>query len=118
MSMDKFASATIEDIMRDPKKFGAPTFEEFSRNPAAYRARTQNIFDAADNGSQILKMVKRHRYEINGYKCDSLEEVERVALSEGLRPEDLEMKPEIIDLGGQWCDILVRFRSVKKEPEL
>ena len=116
--MNHFADADIEDIMRDPKKYGAPTFEEFSRNPWRYRKQMTNVFDIADRGSQILGMVQDHKYEFIGskktYKCDSLEEVERVAIQEGCGVDDLEMKPEIIPLGGGLADILIRFRKKQR----
>lgn len=111
-----FANATVEDIARDPRKYGAPTFEEYVRNRHRFQARTSNLFDVADNGTSNLKMMlKDYRYEIDGYKCDSLEEVERVARSQGYSEHDLEMRPEIIPLGGGWCDILVRFCAKSKE---
>jgi hypothetical protein len=110
-----FANATLEDIAKDPRKYGAPTYEEYVRNRSRYQAQTANLFDVADNGTSNLKMVlKGYRYEIDGYKCDTLEEVERVAKSQGYSEEDLEMLPEVIPLGGGWCDILVRFRHKPK----
>jgi hypothetical protein len=106
--------ANAEDI-KEAVKLGAPTFEEYCKNPK-WRERLygkpDQLFGAVDRGSENLQLyVQKHRYQLDGYECKSLEEVERVALSQGLDPWKLKIQPELVDLGGRKCDLLVRFFS-------
>lgn len=101
----------------DLTAWGAPTFEEFCRNPEKWRGREDDSLASADVGSQTLKgMVKKHIYEIEGYRCKSLEEVERVARNQGIPIRELDYRPELIPIGAGKCDILVKFVS-KQERE-
>lgn len=104
----------IDNIFSDPHKFGLPTLEEFQKNPDLWRVREDDKLIWADKGSSILnKYVSTQEYEFSGYRCKSLEELERVVLSEGYKLSDLEFQPHIIPDVGRKCKILVRFRINK-----
>lgn len=101
----------MEDIVADPTKYGAPTFEEFRRSPERFLGRQDQILSSADKGSKFLNNVQRHIYEIEGYRCKTIEEVERVAASQGIPLRELDYRPELIPQGGGRADILVKFVS-------
>lgn len=87
-----------------------PSFEEFCKNRDKYLGREDDRFAEADAGANNLKKyTQRHIYEIEGYRCKTLEEVQRVANNQGIPIKSLDYRPEIIPLGGGKCDILVRF---------
>lgn len=111
MGIDKFKDAQMDDIMSDPSKYGAPTFEEFRSNPEKWLGRDDDKFVSADKGSQVLSNVRKHIYEIEGYRCKTLEEVEKIAASQGIPLRSLDYRPELIPLGGGQADILVKFVS-------
>lgn len=90
-------------------EFSIPSLEEFSKNPDKYRANQEQKFIEVDEGSQNLKNVQRHIYEIEGFRCKNLEEVQKVAKNQGIPFTELDYKPEIMPMGGGKCDILVRF---------
>jgi len=110
---------TIDDIMQDPHKFGAPTFDEYCRDRDKYQGRWDDTFSAIDQGSRLglQNHLTRMKYEIDGIRCDSLEEVEKRAIDLGLDLSiamtngDLSFHPEVQDQGGQRCEIMVRFFS-------
>ena len=87
---------TIEDLWNDPAKYGLPTFEQFAENPEILRAKATQVLADADAGStQLNRLVKKHYYFIDGYRCNSIEEVERIALNQGYDLSKLQMKPEL-----------------------
>lgn len=106
------SSRAEEELMENPNKFGAPTFEEFKRNREKYLGKPghHDVFASIDRGSKNLsKYVKRHKYEILGFRTTKLEEIERIA-SENNIPLG-EFTAECIPQGGGTCDILVKFIS-------
>lgn len=111
MGIENFTEADMEDIKANPAKYGAPTFEEFKRNPEKWTGRHDDLLSSADKGSQILKGVQKHIYEIEGYRCSTLEEVEKIAASQGIPIRSLDYRPELIPLGGGKANILVKFVS-------
>lgn len=108
-----FAESTdVEEVFENPHKFGMPTFEEFAKNSEKYLGREDDAFAQIDQGSKNLdRHVQRHIYEIEGYRCKSLEEVEKVARSQGISLGALDYQPQVMPLGGGKCDILVKFVS-------
>lgn len=108
----------IEEIMSDPTAYGLPTFEEFAKNSEKYLGRDDEKLGLADAGSRNLeKHVQRHIYEIEGYRCKTLEEVERIAKSQGIPLRELDYQPMVQPTGGGKCDILVRFVSKAKREQ-
>lgn len=106
----------FNDVMDNPKKFGLPTLEEYSKNPEYWRRKLfggrDHLFDAIDKGSKHLSgYVISHIYELDGYRCKGLEEVESVARSQGLDPWSMRFTVEVLDRGGKKCDLLVQFTS-------
>lgn len=98
------------ELTPELKALGAPTFQEFVKNRDKWMGKDDEKLGLADTGSQILKKhVKKHIYEIEGYRCKNLEEVERVAKSQGIPVSELDYRPEIMPMSGRKCDILVKF---------
>lgn len=116
-SRDKFElweSATTQDIMEQPEKFGAPTLEQFRKKRDFYQKNHNSVFGRIDTGGKITnRFTKKQKFEIDGYRCNTLEEVERVARDMGLNLDAIakEYKAEFIPLGGGQADVLVRFMS-------
>jgi hypothetical protein len=104
----------IDLIWDNPHKFGMPTFEEFCKDPDKWRQKEDEQFALADKGSSILKhYVTKQIYEIDGYRCRSLDEVDKIAKSQGYSLDQLEFSPVIIPDVGRKCKLLVRFRIRK-----
>lgn len=112
-ALQKVAEAKdVSEVLENPHAFGMPSFEEFAQNPEKYMGRDDDKFSQADAGSQALgKHVQRHIYEIEGYRCKNLEEVERVARSQGIPLRELDYQPEVIPTGAGKCNLLVKFVS-------
>lgn len=89
---------------------GLPSFEEFKRNRNKWIKQEDEDFGLVDQGPQSIKRcVQKHIYEIEGYRCKSLEEVERVAASQGIPIHELDYRPQLIPMGAGKCDVLVKF---------
>lgn len=100
----------------DLKAMGVPTFQEFEKNPDKYRekfyGREDDTLAWDDKGSTMLKdKVKKHIYEVEGYKCKTLEDVQRVAHNMGYKMNELKVIREIVPHAGGWCDIRVKYLS-------
>jgi hypothetical protein len=103
----------MDDIMQDPHKYGAPTFEEFKRNPDKWRVANDQILQSVTGGSSTISNIKAQHYEIAGYKCKSLEEVERVARDEGISLKDLDMYPQLDKTTGGKLEVFIKFEKKK-----
>jgi len=102
----------FEEILQDPTKFGAPTFEEFSRCPEKYLGRDDDALSSVDNVDSCLKnRMKKVRFEIEGFRCRTIEEVERVALANGIPVRELDYTGHLIPQGGGEFDVLIKFIS-------
>jgi hypothetical protein len=106
----------MDDISDYLKKVGFPTFEEFSRNVEKYTGRDDDRLAEVDQGhtGHLATVVKKQTYEIEGYKCRTLEEVERIAKEKGIPLKELDYRPQLIPLGAGKADVLVRFISKSK----
>lgn len=92
------------------KELGAPSFEDFKKNREKWVGKDDDNLGQVDAGSQnINRYVQRHVYEIEGYRCETLEEVERVARNQGIPVRELDYKPEVLPQSGYKCDLLVKF---------
>lgn len=115
MAIERLREIDVNDILADPHQFGMPTFDEFKKNPEKWLGRDDELLSSADVGCDRIKnVVKRHIYEIEGYRTRKLEEVERIAESQGIPLKQLDYRPQIIPLGGGYCDILVKFVSKRE----
>lgn len=111
MSKD-ISTATFDELMADPAAYGLPTFDQFAKNPNLFIDRDDERFIEVDRGSKNLdRHVQRHIYEIEGYRCGTLEEVERIANAQGIPLRELDYRPQVIPQGGGKCDLLVKFVS-------
>lgn len=98
-----------DDIFENPKKYGCPTFEEYKRNREKYLGH-YDMLGYIDKGSaNLAKYVQKHKYEIEGYRFDKLEQVEAFAKDWNIPLQDF--TAECIPQGGGKCDILVKFIS-------
>ncbi len=105
------AESTAE-IFDNPEDFGMPTFDEFCRNREKYMGRDDDRLTEVERGSVTMRnSVKRHVYELEGYRCHSLEEVERVALNQGIQLRELDYRPQVVQAGAGKFDLIVKFVS-------
>lgn len=100
------------EIFDRPEDFGMPTFDEFSKNREKYMGRDDDRLMEVERGSQSMRRnVSRHIYEIEGYRCRSLEEVERIAKEMGINLRELDYRPQVQQASAGKVDLLVRFVS-------
>lgn len=101
----------MSDLVSNPHDYGFFTFDEFCKNRAKIMGpgAEEDALASVANGGIFNKYTKRHRYEIAGYRCKTLEEVQRVSKSQGIPIHDF--KATIIDQGCGKGDILVKFMS-------
>lgn len=105
-------SATTQDIMENPDKFGAPTFDMFKSHRDKYIENHNQNFGRIEQGGAVAnRYTKKQIYEIEGYRCKTLEEVERVANSMGINLKKMKYTAEFLPLGGGQADVLVKFMS-------
>ena len=108
----KIEDATWEEFSTNPEAFGFPSLERWKTEREKYLGREDDTLASADKGSTLLsKSVKRHVYEIEGYRCKNLEEVERVAREQGINLKALDYRPQLVQAGAGKYDIIVRFVS-------
>lgn len=109
---DKIEDATWEEFSANPEKFGFPTFDRWEKEREKFISRDDDILASADKGSELLsRSVKRHVYELEGYRCKNLEEVERVAREQGINLKGLDYRPQLVQAGAGKYDVIVRFVS-------
>lgn len=104
---------SLKEVIANPKKYGAPTFEEFVSNREKWIGRDDDELISADKGSQEIfkKFIRKQIYKIKRYRSEKLEEVERIALSEGLQLKDLEYRVQMLPVGGGKWDALIEFKT-------
>lgn len=113
----KFARGGMDEILSNPNAFGAPTFEQFKQNKQKYLGSDEQTLENVDKGSfNLREVVDRYVYEIEGFRCKTLEEVERIASDYGIPIKDLDYRPELLPQGGGKAKMLVKFVS-KNERE-
>lgn len=101
-----------KDTIDTLAKMGAPTFEEFKRHRERYMGRDDDVLSSVDSAGTMIKgYLKRVVYELEGYRCKSLEEVERVAASQGIPLSQLEYRAVCVPQSSYTCDVLVKFMS-------
>jgi len=116
----KLSEATFHEIVENPKSYGMPTFDEFVKNPDLLNGREDERLQEVERGSiNLNRVVKRYIYEIEGYRCRSLEEVERIAKSMGLNLREMDYQPQMETNTGGKFDIKVKFvsKSERKKRE-
>ena len=109
---------TLDDIAQNPKAYElalgvpVPTFDEYAKNPEKYRGRRDEILESAQNGPELLRKVTgKIYYYVGGYKVDSIEKAERVALDMGWDISQMQMKPNLDNAGGGKFDVHVHFEN-------
>lgn len=107
-----FSNVDINDLAENPEKFGAPTFEQFKKNREKYLGKDDSTLAIVDKGSNNLSgILEKYVYEIEGFRCKNLEEVERIAGDYGINLRDLDYRPELIPQGGGKAKMLIKFVS-------
>ena len=105
-------NVTFEEFSANPEAYGFPSFERYQKERDKFVGHEEEILASADKGSTNLsRTVSRHVYEIEGYRCKNLEEVERIAKSQGIDLRALDYRPELIQAGAGKFDIIVKFIS-------
>lgn len=111
-------TTTLAEVAADPTKYGAPTPEEFMRNREKYTVRKDHLLAAADDGSKLEGLKRRlgtTYWEIDGYRMDTPEQIERYCKDEGLNPgTDLDFRPYLIEGVSGKIDVVNRFHRKKK----
>ncbi len=109
---EMWESATTHDLQNNPLKYGAPTLKNFIKRLDYYRNGYEKTFGRVDKGGAIAnKFTKKQIFEIEGYRCKTLEEVERVAGDMGLDLDALKYQGHCLPLGGGSADMLIKFIS-------
>lgn len=104
----------FKEVIENPRAFGCPTFEEFENARTKYMGKSDDVLASAEHGSDLFrKFVRKQKYLIKGYEAKTTEEVERIALSEGMVIKDLEYIPQMIDIGGGKWDVHVHVMEKK-----
>ena len=85
----------LEMVLNNPSKYGLPTFDEFCKKPELLLGRDDEQLGSVDGGSKFVKEISKHVYFLEGYKCENLEEVERMAGNMGYAIRDLDWIPEL-----------------------
>jgi hypothetical protein len=103
---------STDDIYENPADYGAPTFEEFKRNREKYMGRDDDALASVSAGGEVSnRFTNKHIYEIEGYRCKSLEEVERVAREQGIPLRSLDFRAMLIPQGAGKGNLLIKFVS-------
>lgn len=103
---------SIDDLYDNPHDFGIPTFEEFRKNKEKWLGRDDDTLACVSKGGEgANRDTHRHIYEIEGYRCKTLEEVERVAREQGIPLRSLDFRPIIIPQGAGKRNLLIKFIS-------
>ena len=97
-------------LIQRPGDYGFCTFEEFRKNKDKWRANPEAGLVSVENAGTLFKgRIRKVKYELEGYPCDSLEAVQAQAKVMGFMDKDLVSFPVPHNhLAGKF-DILVRF---------
>jgi hypothetical protein len=100
----------VDDLIDNPGKYGLPTFQEFAKNPAKWKQGVEELFEIVDRGStQLNRLIIKHEYRILGYKCKTLEEVQRIMNAEGVSLNDCEIKGDLKEESAGKFKVVVDF---------
>src|SRR6185437_3856001 len=105
-----------EEIYTNPNKFGMPTLHEYVKiRDEKMRKQRLALLESIDRGAHNLHKIKKYKFYIGNYQCSSLEQVERIAQEMGVdiygMDGTLPYKAEVVDNGGLYGEIIVRFFS-------
>ena len=115
MTINSAVPDDFEEFCKFGDKYGFCTFEQFAQNPDKWRKR-DDLLASADKGGTINSIAQKFIYEIGGYRTRKLEEVERIARSEGLILKDY--KASLLPTVGQQADILVKLITEDKNAKI
>jgi hypothetical protein len=109
------------EFLKSPEKFGFCSFDEFRKNKDRWRARPEQTLESIAGAGTLHKdRIRKVKYEMEGYACDSVEGVQALSRQMGFRDSDLVFFPVPHNhLAGKF-DILVRVfhkDTVKRRDE-
>lgn len=106
------ADTTVQDLLENPHYYGVPSFEDFKSNPKKYRKNPEHFLDMSDNQvGKLGKIINKKIWFMDGVRCDTPEKAQAVMLDKGLKEDDLQFAPELVDIGGQKADLHIHFRK-------
>ena len=88
MGLEKFD----EEFFQNPTKYGFCSFAEYRKNPDKWKPQKDVLLHSVDNGateSTLKSKIKGYRYFLEGYRCETIEEVERQAANMNIYSHDL-----------------------------
>jgi hypothetical protein len=98
------------EFLKDPSRYGFCSFEEFRRDKEKWRRRPEQTLESIDGAGTLFKdRIRKVRYELEGYACDSVESVQAQARQMGYSDRDLVFFPVRHNNFGEKFDILVRI---------
>lgn len=109
----------FKSVMENPHSVGMPTFDEYAANPAHYiskfkmndnAATLADMEDGAMN-SVLGRVLKTVKHEILGYRVRTLEQVEKIALENGVDLRNIKYRACLIPLGGGDGEVLVKWMT-------
>jgi hypothetical protein len=107
---NKAAPASVEDLFSNPHAFGFPTFAEFAKEPDKYRYTLNERLGHIDKSvHNFRELVQKHRYRLGSWCVDTLEEIERIAKSEGVDLMRCKLAPVVERHAGGKVDIEIEF---------
>lgn len=97
------------DFMKHPDRYGFCTFEQFRKNKTKWSSNPEQTLEViAGAGTMFKGQIRKIRYELEGYACETLESVQSTARQMGFRDQDLTFFPVPYNhLAGKF-DLLVR----------
>lgn len=108
----------IKQLEQNPNQYGFPTFEQFAKNPKHYQDKflgtETQAFESVANGSSnaaLRNSTKETVYEILHYRTKKLEEVERIAIDNGINLRSMKYRAVINNMGGHFGQVVVKFMS-------
>lgn len=112
MDSSKFTKeTTVTDIFQNPHYYGVPSFQEFCKNPNLLRKSKEHLFETFENQvGKLGHIIQKKIWWMDGVKCDSPEQAQRIMADKGLKEDDLQVAAELEDIGGQKANLHVRFK--------
>lgn len=102
---------TVNDLLQNPSYYGIPSFKEFCANPSLLRKSQEHNFEVFENQvGKLGKVIQKKIWWMDGVRCDSPEQAQQVMKDKGLKDDDLQVAPELENIGGQKANLHIRFK--------
>lgn len=113
LEVKELSLATVDDLAANPHKYGLPTMEEYAQDPERFKMlmSADDFMAQIDRGSQTLsRHVTGHEYWVGPYKCDSLEQAERILKEHGQSVTAQTFEPDLVQEAGGKYTVKVKFK--------